>query len=54
MILTRNELANFTAMATMSAVRTINLFKQQGIIKEENGEVEILDFNRLEDISRLG
>jgi CRP/FNR family transcriptional regulator len=54
MILTRNELANFTAMATMSAVRTINMFKQQGIIKEENGEVEILDFDRLEEISRLG
>jgi len=54
MILTRNELANFTAMATMSAVRTINMFKQQGIIREENGEVEILDFDRLEEISRLG
>jgi len=54
MILTRNELANFTAMATMSAVRTINLFKQQGIIREEKGIVEILDFDRLEEISRLG
>jgi len=54
MILTRNELANFTAMSTMSAVRTINIFKQQGIIKEEKGMIEILDFDSLEEISKFG
>ena len=54
MILTRNELANFTAMSTMSAVRTINQFKQQGIIKDEKGVIEILDFEALENISRFG
>ncbi len=54
MILTRNELANFTAMSTMSAVRTINQFKQQGIIKDEKGVIEILDFEALENISRVG
>ncbi len=54
MILTRNELANFTAMSTMSAVRTINQFKQQGIIKDEKGVIEILDFEALENLSRFG
>ncbi len=54
MILTRNELANFTAMSTMSAVRTINQFKQQGIIKDEKGMIEILDFDTLENLSRFG
>ena len=54
MILTRNELANFTAMSTMSAVRTINQFKKQGIIKDEKGVIEILDFEALENISKFG
>ncbi len=54
MILTRNELANFTAMSTMSAVRTINMFKQQGIIKEDKGMIEILDPDSLEEISKFG
>lgn len=54
MILTRNELANFTAMSTMSAVRTINQFKQQEIIKDEKGVIEIVDFEALENISRVG
>ena len=54
MILSRNELANFTAMSTMSAVRTINGLKKQGIISDKNGIVEIKDFEALEKISKSG
>ena len=54
MILSRNELANFTAMSTMSAVRTINGFKKQGIITDKNGIIEIKDFEALEKISKSG
>jgi CRP/FNR family transcriptional regulator len=53
MILNRNELANFTAMSTMSAVRTIKELKKQGVISDKNGVIEILDFEALEQISKF-
>lgn len=53
MILSRSELANFTAMSTMSAVRTIKDFKKQGVISDKNGVIEILDFDALENISKF-
>ncbi|RLD76249.1 MAG: hypothetical protein DRJ10_13865 [Bacteroidetes bacterium] len=53
-ILSRNELANFTAMSTMSAVRTIKELEKQGIISDKNGIIEIKDFKALENISRFG
>jgi len=54
MILSRSELANFTAMSTMSAVRTINELKRQGVITDESGVIEIVDFDALERISKFG
>ena len=54
MILSRNELANFTAMSTMSAVRTIKELEKQGVISDENGIIEIKDFSALEKISKFG
>lgn len=54
MILSRSELANFTAMSTMSAVRTINDLKKQGIISDKNGIIEVLDFEAMEKISNFG
>ena len=53
MILSRNELANFTAMSTMSAVRTIKELKKQGIISDNSGIIEILDFEALENTSKF-
>ncbi len=53
-LLNRNELANFTAMSTMSAIRTINSLKQQGIISDVKGVISILDKEALEEISRFG
>ena len=54
MILSRNELANFTAMSTMSAVRTIKDLEKQGVITDINGIIEIKDFKTLEKISKFG
>jgi len=54
MLLSRNEMANFTAMSMMSAVRAINDLKQQNIISDSNGVIEILDIKSLEKISRFG
>ena len=53
MILSRSELANFTAMSTMSAVRTIKEFKKQGVISDNKGVIEILDFDSLENSSKF-
>jgi CRP/FNR family transcriptional regulator len=54
MILSRAELANFTAMSTMSAVRAINDLKKQDILTEENGVISIIDAKKLEQISKFG
>jgi CRP/FNR family transcriptional regulator len=54
MILSRNELANFTAMSTMSAVRTIKDLEKQGVIVDNNGIIKIKDFETLEKISKFG
>ncbi len=54
LILTRNELANFTAMSTMSAVRAINDLKKQEIISDNNGIIEILNKEVLVKISKFG
>ena len=53
MILSRSELANFTAMSTMSAVRTIKEFKKQGVISDNKGVIGILDFDSLENSSKF-
>ena len=54
LILTRSELANFTAMSTMSAVRAINDLKDQKIISNNKGTVEILNMDALQRISKFG
>ena len=54
MILSRNVLAKFTAMSTMSAVRTIKDLEKQGVITDINGIIEIKDFKTLEKISKFG
>ncbi len=52
--LTRKDLAEFTGMATMSAIRVLNNLKSEGIISDKNGNVEILNMDALEHISRTG
>ncbi len=54
MPLSRKELAEFTGMSVMSAVRAIKDLRQNGLIAGENGRIEILDMERLEQISKFG
>jgi CRP/FNR family transcriptional regulator len=54
MSLSRKDLANFTGMSTMSAIRVLNDFKSEGIINDKNGIVEILNIEALEQISKTG
>jgi len=52
--ITRKDLAEFTGMATMSAIRVLNSLKAEGIITDNNGTVEILNMDALEHISKTG
>ncbi len=54
MPLSRKELAEFTGMSVMSAVRAMKDLRQNGLIGSENGRIEILDMERLEQISKFG
>jgi len=54
LVLTCSELANFTAMSTMSDVRAINDLKDQKIISDKKGIVEILNMEALQRISKFG
>ena len=54
MSLTRKDLAEFTGMSTMNAVRVLNDQKKNDLIREKDGYLEILDFPTLEHISKIG
>lgn len=54
MSLSRKDLAQFTGMSTMSAIRVLNDFKDEGIIEDKNGNFEILNIEALEQISKTG
>lgn len=52
--LSRKDLADFTGMSTMGAIRVLNSFKLDKTISNEKGILEILDFNALEVIAKVG
>ncbi len=54
MSLSRKDLADFTGMSTMSAIRVLNDFKEEKIILDKNGYFEILNIEALEQISKTG
>ncbi|MGM0408805.1 MAG: Crp/Fnr family transcriptional regulator [Bacteroidota bacterium] len=54
MILSRKDLAEFTGMSTMSVVRTLKDLRQEGIIEDEKGIVDIKNPERLKKISHSG
>ncbi len=54
MPLSRKELAEFTGMSVISAMRAMKDLRQNGLIANENGRIEILDMERLEQISKFG
>ncbi|MFP4023152.1 MAG: Crp/Fnr family transcriptional regulator [Thiohalospira sp.] len=54
MILSRKDLAEFTGMSTMSVVRTLKNLKNEGIIEDEKGNIDIKNFELLKKISQNG
>lgn len=54
MILSRKDLADFTGMSMMSVVRTLKDLKEEGIIEDTKGIIEIKNINTLKQISLKG
>ena len=52
--LTRKDIAEFAGMSVMSAIRVLNNFKRENIIKEKNGIIEIINFELLERYYKVG
>jgi CRP-like cAMP-binding protein len=52
--LTRRDLAEFTNMSTMSVVRILKSFKEDGLVEDKNGHIHILNVEKLKTISKIG
>jgi CRP/FNR family transcriptional regulator len=52
--LSRNDIAEFTNMSSMSVVRILKDFKEDNVIEDKNGFIKILDHDKLLKISLLG
>ena len=52
--LSRKDLADFTGMSTMGAIRVLNSFKTDKIITDQKGILEILDIEALKIIAKVG
>ena len=52
--LSRADLGELTGMSTMSVVKVIKDFKDNNIIKNENGTIEIINMQLLKRISEIG
>ena len=54
MILSRQEMADYTGMSMMSVVRTLQDLKKEGIIADEKGIIKIKAMEALRQISLIG
>ncbi len=54
MVLTRQELADFSGMSTESAIRILKDFKDEGIIEVRKNSMAILNLERLKKIQETG
>lgn len=52
--LSREDIANLSNMTTSNAIRTLSTFAGEKVIAIDGRKIRILDYNRLEKISRLG
>jgi CRP/FNR family transcriptional regulator, polysaccharide utilization system transcription regulator len=52
--LSRNDIAEFTNMSSMSVVRILKEFKEDKLIDDKNGYIKLLNVEKLEMISKLG
>ncbi len=53
-LLTREDLANFSNMTTSNAIRTLTNFAKENVITVEGRIIKILDEDTLEKISKIG
>ena len=54
MTLSRQELADMTSMSKESAIRILKQLKDDLILKMENEDIEIINMNKLTEISKIG
>lgn len=54
MLLSRQELADFCGVTKESVIRVLKDFKDEGFVKIEGHNVEILDYDMIKKISQLG
>ena len=54
MVLSKEDLADLSAMSKDSAVRVLKEFQNVGIIRFEDDDIELLDPEALKKISRIG
>lgn len=52
--ISRQEIADFTAMSKESAIRILKQFREEGIIEDTRKEMEIINIEQLRKISELG
>jgi CRP-like cAMP-binding protein len=52
--LTRKELAELSGMSSETVIRMLKEFNEEGIIKMDGKSIEVLDYNRLKQISDTG
>ncbi|HKJ79322.1 MAG TPA: helix-turn-helix domain-containing protein, partial [Prolixibacteraceae bacterium] len=52
--LTRQEIADFASVSAESAIRYLKEFEKEKVVKLKGREIEILDRNKLEKISKTG
>jgi CRP-like cAMP-binding protein len=52
--LTRKELAQFAGISQENVIITLSKFKNEGVLSVEGKQIEILDFQKLEQISKFG
>ena len=52
--LSREDIANLSNMTTSNAIRTLSTFANEKVISIDGRKIRILDFNRLDRISKLG
>jgi len=52
--ISRNDLADLTGLSSESVIRILKEFKDSGIIETQNKSIEILNYDRLRDISLYG
>lgn len=52
--LTRQDIADFASVSVESAIKFLKEFEKEGILKLTGKDIKIVDFPRLEEISRKG